>query len=163
MTKCSKYTWWVLLFCNATSGIIYGYSLIPFYHHTLLHRGEPFSTAFTAYRISSTLWVRICSIISGVILLRAVNAIQNFFLDRDAENFIDLGMLRRHSIAFKLYLFGSTCTALSLVLVNIFSARKPRRLWYDIFSGCFMADMWMEFVSQCFVCKIFYTLGKKVE
>ena len=36
VTSCDKATWWVLLICNSTSGLIYGYSLIPFYKLTLL-------------------------------------------------------------------------------------------------------------------------------
>ena len=118
VTTCDTVTWWVLLFCNVASGLVYGYSLIPYYRHTLLGE-DALGTGFTVYRITSTFWVRICSIISGVILIKGVSAIQSFFLERDAEDFIDLDMLRRHSLAFKLYLIGSVLTAVSLVFVNI--------------------------------------------
>ena len=71
-------TIWGLFAANVVSGIMYGASLIPFYTATLIN-DDPLGSAYKAFRIFTTLWVRLMSVASGVILIDSIIKIRRFF------------------------------------------------------------------------------------
>lgn len=152
---------WFLWANNILSAIAYGYSLVPYYQIILLgYHGGEVGTFLVVYRIIATYWVRICSIISGYILVSSVIDVKNFFKERDAEDFINTPMLLRHGIAFSLYLIGTTVTAITLMFVNIYPESQRA---YDVFSAFYILDFLMEFVSQILLCQVFWLWGAKDE
>jgi hypothetical protein len=154
-TTCNKVNYWLLFLNNVISALAYGYSLIPYYRDKYVLFKEP-KLGFVIYRIVATFWVRICSIISGYILVVSVLRVKNFFKERNAEDFINTPMLLRHGIAFGLYLLGTILSGVSLVFVNL----NPDSVSaYNIFSFFYIVDFLMEFISQILLCQIFWAWG----
>ena len=142
---------------NIVSSCAYGYSAVPFYTLVLIKKEKP-GPGLITYRIITTFWVRVMSIVSGLILIKSVLQIRNFFKEHNATEFVNTNMLLRHGAAFGLYLVCTIVTAISLMLVNIYSENQKI---YNIFSICFIADFLGEFVSQVLLCQVFWEWGKE--
>ena len=131
---------------NIASGVVYGYTLVLFYRIIYIGDGaDAIGTGLKWSKIFATFWVRICQVASGVILVRGILRIRRFFREQDAEDYINTAMLLRHGIAFSLYLFGTSLTAISLVFFNIWPDDKQvKRVFFTLFT----LDFVFEFVSQ---------------
>lgn len=80
---------------------------------------KPIPTWLKDWKISMTLWVRLCALISGFILCWGVYKIRKFFKDQNAMDSLNTAMLWRHGLSFGLYLASSLVTTVTLVIMNL--------------------------------------------
>lgn len=111
------------------------------------------------WKIACDCWFRLCSIISGFILIKSVMNIKKFFKEHNAENFINLPVLMRHAAAFGLYLIGTSVMG----IVGVWFGTDFNRETFEIYSWFFMAEICIEFVSGMLLCEILWPLGTKTE
>ena len=91
-------------------------------------------------KVYSTIWMSVCGIISGVMLVAGVIKIRNFFKKENAEDFIDLPMLTKHAVAFGLYLLSCTLWTAAVVAVNIKESNLTWAIYYDVSIFDFLAQ-----------------------
>lgn len=95
---------------------------------------------------------------SGVLLIKSVMRIRQFFVKRNASNYIDTGMLLRHAITFGLYItttvvyFGCFC-----VYTWDSSNEKLKHVMWPL--GVFYNTGGT--ISQLLLVQIFWSLGSK--
>lgn len=59
------------------------------------------------------------AIISGIILTRSIFTIRRYFIEHEAEDFIDTPMLLQHSAAFGLFLIANVIVGTGAILNEI--------------------------------------------
>ena len=145
---------WILFYLNIVSGALYGVFNMVFLLY-LLNNGDVSSTWATLRVLA--VWVVIgCAIISGVILVRSLQQIRDFFAARDATGFISIPMLFRYGMAFGIFLAFTIISAIGAILNEL----GPQFLGFFRFT--LVANTIAQFVTQLFLVEIFWTLGTNV-
>jgi hypothetical protein len=142
VTKCEVVTDWSLLVINLLGGVMYGVTNIGYLQTALIHGNPPGTWA--PLRVSSLWLTRICALISGVILVKAIFDIKKFFEEKKAVSFIDTKMMLRHSAAFGLFLLFETLMATCGVINEIY---KNGPIALRIFRIVILLDVIAQFIS----------------
>lgn len=98
--------------------------------------------------------------VSGVMLVKAVWKIRQFFRENGAEDYIDTAMLWRHAISFILYLLSTTMLYTAVELYSWFPTSAPvyaLLIASKVFYSC------ASVVSEILLCQIFWLLGSRAE
>lgn len=102
----------------------------------------------------------VSEISSGIILVQNVWNIKQFFIDQDAEDYINLSELLKHAAAFSLYMFSSM---IKYVTHSLTSYVPGSHFLFGLFLlGALVAAIG-SFVAQCYLIVIFRSLSKKIE
>lgn len=108
MTTGGKVFYWVMLLLNFLAGFGCGLFLLFFRMQTIWFKNpHPPEWMPLCYNISQEC-LMLLQIYSGAVLLRSVLKIRRFFVERNAQNFINTDMLIRHSTCFILYIITVT-------------------------------------------------------
>jgi hypothetical protein len=104
--------------------------------------------------------VGVCQVISGTILVVSVYRIKRFFDKRNAQDYINTGMLARHAVAFGLYL---TTTLAFFISYQVYTLHPTNAAIYNVNQWTCIFFNVGSFTSQLLLCNIFWELGGKVE
>jgi hypothetical protein len=96
---------------------------------------------------------------SGFFLMKSVLSIRRFFIDHNAQEFINTRMLLRHATAFGLYI---TCTAAFFTVLSMY-VWSPSTTLYNYTAGTGIFFNCGSFISQVLLFNIFWDLSVKIE
>jgi hypothetical protein len=156
-TTTAKVIHWVLLTLNILAPLLYGWAVIDYDRtkHVLNQPTTDFQTWFcniTAYT-SGTL-----EIVSGIILVRSILKVRDFFRQVGAENYINTKILLRHASAFGLYLLTSTAYFVTWAYFTISGTWSS----FQVFLVCLIFYKIGSLTSQILLVCIFWDLGEKI-
>ena len=97
---CNKIGYWFIVVLTAIAGPFKAYGAIELRLYLLKA-----TTLGKFWSVTSFNLAGICMIFSGVILVRSVKKIHNFFKDHRDEAFLDTRAMNRHASCFVIYLF----------------------------------------------------------
>lgn len=101
----------------------------------------------------------VSQVISGIMLVYGVLSIRSFFKKRNAEDFINTGMLLRHAGAFGLYMLSA---GMYYGTHTIYSF-NPNTVTWNIFLLGGVFGFLGSLIAQLFLSVIFWDLGKKLD
>lgn len=154
-----KVKYWVLLSLNIIAPVLMGVAAITLRTTVFIKEEKP-STFLSIFNAVAYDTAGALQTYSGVVLVRSVLSIRNFFRDKGKEDFINTGMLVRHALAFGLYLFITIIFFLAFT-VYAFFPDSPKI--FTIFNLTAIGFYFGSLIAQVLLCRIFWDLGKKVE
>lgn len=92
-----------------------------------------------------------------MLLAKGVIDIRKFFQEKNSTDFINTSMLRRHALAFGLYLAGTTADSVALCIKDLSDDDRTLQI-QEIVST---TDFFIQFLSQLLLCQIIYTWSTK--
>jgi hypothetical protein len=158
MTSCEKATFWTLLIMAIIFPASWGVAEFLFRRANIYfdRKQTKFVTMLFNFSAYMTGFIQI---ITGIVLVSSVFRIKRIFRERNAENYINSGMLLRHASAFGLYLvaavvYFSFWTAVSMAPFD----EKLYNIFLCVSASFFVA----QFISEILLCTIFWSLGTAV-
>jgi hypothetical protein len=124
VTSCERFTYWTLLILNVLAGFFTGLLLYIFRMQTLIYgMTKPDAWVSNFFNIAQE---SVCAleIYSGVVLVNSVLRIRRFFVERNAESYINTAMLIRHATCFILYIVTVTSFYLCFGYYTIYPTKE---------------------------------------
>lgn len=99
----------------------------------------------------------LAQIVSGIILVKSVFAVREFFLKKNDEDSMNTRMMALHASAFGLFLIVDVINFGSFLIFVLF----PNTVAWPIYQVCATIMIFGSFVAQLLLAKIFWNFGEK--
>lgn len=103
--------------------------------------------------------IGLCQILSGIVLLKSVISIRNFFKARNDLEYIDIATLVRHAVCFGSYLLFCSLYYLTYTYYILDGSHFS----FVVFTWSTNLYLVGNFVSEALLCQIYWSLATKVD